>query len=755
MIPHATHLKALADKDAIEEAIRREADPRGMISRDTIDTTGLVKYLKKRQRDNLNDYRTKQNSMQKEFDDKEERLHHIIRNQKKTMRSRYEEQQQTRDDHYDLQFAHNDLLEESKAKDERIKEFEEKVEATVDTCRRVTEGSVQAVAKAHTKMQRQIAHNQRKHGRELAELRGWNDTLQGRLDIARRLQPVTIFHRAQVGTVCEMHEKLVQFKKAKAEELAAVYKNTDDLRARIEYQEREIRDSKIVAEADREVFDKTANSLSVKRKALAEAEGKIKNHQREVERLTRWGKAWKHAFDVKEEELVALKSTMNTLKADQRMELIRVEAKSEGLQTLVDLLRQTNESMDKELETWENGHGGSLRVSEPKHGDAQRDGFAASLAKALKAANARADALQISFNALKAEKTFLETQLGKAENAYSPQIQEEVGRLQRDNRTLSEAAEKAALLETSLRGQFEEAERTREEQFANRTRELQSEFDQGFENVRELRVQWLSKQRSLEAQRTWEMEVKNHQLETAYQGRVDELGATWERRKEELQDNENDLASRETKLATAVKEFQSSHESITNAESRAKAAEKEVFDLQVAAKNKANYADLTERNLTTDIRSLIRDVQRHSDLLNEETSRTVEWSRLQDLYSEVKMANCSITSFKYHVTHVGTDSNALSQCLYGADFYESDVRLLQGEGRPVLLAQLQAARRTMERLRTLLAESPNVDLNKALWILTAPRFVLPWPILPLFKPVGSAKTLSRRSPAPLEGIVLT
>lgn len=45
MIPHATHLKALADKDAIEEAIRREADPRGMISRDTIDTAGLVKYL--------------------------------------------------------------------------------------------------------------------------------------------------------------------------------------------------------------------------------------------------------------------------------------------------------------------------------------------------------------------------------------------------------------------------------------------------------------------------------------------------------------------------------------------------------------------------------------------------------------------------------------------------------------------------------------------------------------------------------------
>ena len=34
-------------------------------------------------------------------------------------------------------------------------------------------------------------------------------------------------------------------------------------------------------------------------------------------------------------------------------------------------------------------------------------------------------------------------------------------------------------------------------------------------------------------------------------------------------------------------------------------------------------------------------------------------------------------------------------------------------------------------------------------------FVLPWPIMPLFKPIGSAETLSRDSRAPPEGTVLT
>ena len=47
MIPLETYLKVLADKDAMEDAIRREADPSGLVSRSATDTPGLVKNLKK------------------------------------------------------------------------------------------------------------------------------------------------------------------------------------------------------------------------------------------------------------------------------------------------------------------------------------------------------------------------------------------------------------------------------------------------------------------------------------------------------------------------------------------------------------------------------------------------------------------------------------------------------------------------------------------------------------------------------------
>ena len=50
------------------------------------------------------------------------------------------------------------------------------------------------------------------------------------------------------------------------------------------------------------------------------------------------------------------------------------------------------------------------------------------------------------------------------------------------------------------------------------------------------------------------------------------------------------------------------------------------------------------------------------------------------------------------VVDVTTDSEPLIQGLYGADFYESDVRLLQAYGRPVLLAQLQAAKLTLGQI---------------------------------------------------------
>ncbi len=51
MVPLAVHKKALADKDAVEEAIRQEADHDGNFSRYTPDTAGLVRWIKKSHRD--------------------------------------------------------------------------------------------------------------------------------------------------------------------------------------------------------------------------------------------------------------------------------------------------------------------------------------------------------------------------------------------------------------------------------------------------------------------------------------------------------------------------------------------------------------------------------------------------------------------------------------------------------------------------------------------------------------------------------
>ena len=49
------------------------------------------------------------------------------------------------------------------------------------------------------------------------------------------------------------------------------------------------------------------------------------------------------------------------------------------------------------------------------------------------------------------------------------------------------------------------------------------------------------------------------------------------------------------------------------------------------------------------------------------------------------------------------------------------MRLLQQGGRPVLIEQLKAARRTLTRLRYLLKEGPEVEKNRALSIIWGPR----------------------------------
>ena len=133
------------------------------------------------------------------------------------------------------------------------------------------------------------------------------------------------------------------------------------------------------------------------------------------------------------------------------------------------------------------------------------------------------------------------------------------------------------------------------------------------------------------------------------------------------------------------------------------------------------YLEWAERKLNDDIMALRRDVQRRSDLLNEETSTMAQESRLLELHNELQSANCSLDLFKHEVVYVTTDSEPLIQGLYRADFYESDVRLLQAYGQPGLLAQLQAAKLTLGKLRSLLSRSPIVEVDKAISILMKSR----------------------------------
>ena len=76
--------------------------------------------------------------------------------------------------------------------------------------------------------------------------------------------------------------------------------------------------------------------------------------------------------------------------------------------------------------------------------------------------------------------------------------------------------------------------------------------------------------------------------------------------------------------------------------------------------------------------------------------------------------------FQIRMLDDGINSETLREILYGADLYCSDVHLLDFLGRPVLLAQLQNAKKKLDELKSFLAESPNVDTKKALSILRAP-----------------------------------
>ena len=170
-----------------------------------------------------------------------------------------------------------------------------------------------------------------------------------------------------------------------------------------------------------------------------------------------------------------------------------------------------------------------------------------------------------------------------------------------------------------------------------------------------------------------------------------------------------------------MRQLQASGQNFDEMKDRAENAEEMVLQLQTAAMNNQIFVDWREGKLNDDIMALRRDVQRRSDLLNEEISTMAQESRLLELHEELQIANCSIDLFKFEVVYNTTSSQSLSQRLNGTDFYESDVRLLQAHGRPVLLAQLQAARLVLGKLRSLLSRSPNVEVDKVVSILVEPR----------------------------------
>lgn len=711
----------MADKDDEEAAIRQEADPKGVYSRSTIDTASLVRYIRRRHRDCIEENRRdkiamsiEKGNLQKEFNDEKDRLVRIIEDQEEAMRSTNGQENEARKEHDELQNKYSNLLADNDAKNDRIAELERQVKAVRATCETVTNGSVEALRLADRRLRYRITCIEGRHREELNEFRGWNNALQDQLRVAQRQRPVYIFHEAQVGTVCEMHEKLVQMKKAKREELSAKENEIKALGARIDHYEQKMSVLEEVANADREEHEETARLLSKTQKALKKSEGQITTYQAEIKSLNHRATGWENGYCARSQEVTELKREVFTLRAARYDELVEMQAKNGGLQVSNNGLRAAIERMERELEAWENGCVHSLNSHEPKNNGALSENVAASSTKALKAANARADALQIGVNALRAENGILHEQLKNTAYTWDPQFQEQVERLEADNKSLHEAIEEAERQKTQLIAHCAEEARKVEERFARRTRELELGFYQGFESLRALRDQWLLEKRRLEVEHNRHIVAADLQHQIEHQDREDRFTAIWNGKAGELQRRENDLQKREADLALA----QSSDRDRTT---RAGKDEAEASQPRSPVTNDDTNRNLMEQNLYNQIASLRRDGQRHLDLLNEETGKMTEDQRLSALHSGLQYANGSIQYFRYQIDNGETNSEVLSQGLYWADFEESEMGFLQGRGRPMLLAQLQAAKKMLEQLRSLLAEGPNIEVSKAISILVAPR----------------------------------
>ena len=196
-----------------------------------------------------------------------------------------------------------------------------------------------------------------------------------------------------------------------------------------------------------------------------------------------------------------------------------------------------------------------MKAYEPKNKCTSPGTVEESLASALKAANTRANGLQMSANSLRAENEVLQKQLQSPAYTYDPQIQEQVDRLRVQNEHLQNAAADAQTLKADLMAQFGVEVQQLEQQFANKTLELELGFNQGFENLRAIRDQWLTQKRRSEEEHYRAIVAADLQRKLEHQGQEDRLMAICK----------DDLRSRKIGPALKVSNFDAGDEKLVGA----------------------------------------------------------------------------------------------------------------------------------------------------------------------------------------------
>ena len=229
-----------------------------------------------------------------------------------------------------------------------------------------------------------------------------------------------------------------------------------------------------------------------------------------------------------------------------------------------------------------------MRVYESKNKGALPGTMEEHLTSALKAANARADGLQMSVSSLQAENEVLQKQLQSPAYTYDPQIQEQVERFRTDNELLLKATADAQTLKADLIAQFAVEVQQLEQRFANRTWELELGFNRGFENLRALHDQWLTQKRRSEEEHYRAVVAANAQQKLEHRGQEDHFTAMHKEKEDDLQHKEDDFWSREIGLALQMNSLGASDRNYVEIRSRAEKAEEEGRQLRKLTSNQGN-----------------------------------------------------------------------------------------------------------------------------------------------------------------------